>query len=536
MDECVTEGYELGVPSAQYLSALWQSSPRAMGCLQRQQEKFFVRDANPALVKLLSLPVDQIINTPVQAILTTDIDHSHYYWQALETCQAIIFEDRVTISGRVYWFSIEVVPVNSANNAAAHLIVTFTHKTTEVLLRESERRFRSLFEGVSLIGMQIYDRHRRVIGWNRASEDLYGYTREEALGQQLEDLIIPDSMRAFVIQAIDNWLDQGIPIPAHELTLRHKSGAPVEVFSSHMMLKNIWGEPELYCLDVDISDRKQAEIILREAQLKMMHSEKMSSLGKMVAGIAHEINNPISFIDGNLDYAKDYVKELLHLVNLYRTAYPDPDKTVQTALKNLDLDFIQDDFFKLATSMQVGTDRIRTIVDSLRNFSRLGETGAKVVDVHEGLDSTLTLLNHRLQITNSPIEVVKHYGHLTPILCYPGLLNQVFMNVITNAIDALRDTQLNRSASPPRIEISTVQLDQGQTVIAIRDNGPGIDVAVKERIFDPFFTTKPVGQGTGIGLAISHQIVTQQHQGQLLVKSISGQGTCFEIWLPLNLL
>ncbi|MEM7795334.1 MAG: ATP-binding protein [Cyanobacteria bacterium P01_C01_bin.118] len=529
MGERVAENYELSARSDHYLSALWQNSPRAMCCLQRQQGRFLFTDINPALGQLLVLPLEQLINCPIQDFFTTDIDHSQYYGHALETGQAVIFEDRITISGKLHWFSIEAVPINSAAESE-HLIVTFTRRTTEVALRQSEERFRSLFEGVSLIGMQIYDRQRRVIGWNSASEELYGYTREEAMGRQLEDLIIPDSMRTVVIQAIEDWVNHGTPIPASELTLRHKSGAPVEVFSSHMMLTNLQGDPELYCLDLDIRDRKLAENSLQTAQLKMIYGEKMSSLGQMVAGIAHEINNPISFIDGNLDHAKDYVQELLYLVSLYQQTYPNPKAEVQAALKSLDLDFIQADFSKLATSMQVGADRIRNIVDSLRKFSRLDETGAKVVDIHEGLDSTLTILQHRLNTSEIKIEVVKHYGAHTPILCYPGPLNQVFMNVLTNAIDALVDSQTKDNILSPRIEISTTQ--SHHTVITICDNGPGIEAAVITQIFDPFFTTKPVGYGTGMGLAISYQIVTEQHHGQLLVESTPGRGTCFEIRLP----
>ena len=527
----MAEDCDVSARSDHHLSALWQNSPRAMCCLQWQQGKFLFTDVNPALGQLLALPLEQLINRPIKDFFITEVDHSHYYEHALETGQVVMFEARMTISSKLHWFSIEAVPINSATETA-QLIVTFTRQTTEVALRQSEERFRSLFEGVSLIGMQIYDRQRRVIGWNSASEKLYGYTREEAMGRQLEDLIIPDSMRMVVIQAIEDWVEQGTPIPASELTLRHKSGSPVEVFSSHMMLTNLQGEPELYCLDLDIRDRKRAENSLQTAQLKMIYGEKMSSLGQMVAGIAHEINNPISFIDGNLDHAKDYIQELLYLVSLYQQAYPNPKKEVQAALESLDLDFLQEDFAKLATSMQVGADRIRNIVDSLRKFSRLDETGSKVVDIHEGLDSTLTILQHRLNTPEINIEVVKNYGAQAPILCYPGPLNQVFMNVLTNAIDALIESLAKNNISSPRIEISTTQSDHGRTVIAISDNGPGIEAAVITQIFDPFFTTKPVGQGTGMGLAISYQIVTEQHRGQLLVDSTPGQGTCFEIRLP----
>ena len=252
----------------------------------------------------------------------------------------------------------------------------------------------------------------------------------------------------------------------------------------------------------------------------------------MVAGIAHEINNPISFIDGNLVHAKDYLQDLLHLVTLYQNTYPNPSIEIQNVLQTIDFEFIQEDFSKLATSMQVGADRIRSIVDSLRNFSRIDETGAKAIDIHEGLNNTLTILHHRLQTTDPPIAVVKNYGNLSPIVCYPGPLNQVFMSILTNAIDVLIEQQETQRGAVPYIEISTAQANNNQMIITIRDNGPGISDAIKSQIFDPFFTTKPVGQGTGMGLAISYQIITQQHQGQLLVDSELGIGTCFEIRLP----
>ncbi|MEA5466631.1 ATP-binding protein [Leptothoe sp. PORK10 BA2] len=511
-----------------------------MCCLQWQGNRFLLTDVNPAMAQLLSAPVEQLIHCSFDDVLTADTDPTPYFWQALEGGQTVTFDHRVTLAESQYWFSIEVIPgvqptvEGAVSNVLLIIEDTTERRTTEMALRQSEDRFRSLFEGVPLIGMQVYDRNRRVVAWNRASEEIYGYTREEAMGQLLEDLIIPDSMRDMVVQAVDNWVQGGMPIPADELTLRHKSGAPVEVFSSHIMLTNLQGEPEMYCLDLDIRDRKQAQAALRQTQLILMQGEKMSSLGQMVAGIAHEINNPISFIDGNLDHAKDYVQELLHLVKLYQSAYPSPGPAIQTALENLDLDFLQADFLKLATSMQVGADRIRTIVDSLRNFSRLDETGAKLVDIHEGLNSTLTILRHRLQSTDMPIEVVKNYGSLPPIVCYPGPLNQVFMNVLTNAIDALGQRPRDQSPWSPQIEISTAQKDHGHIVISISDNGAGISEAAKAQIFDPFFTTKPVGQGTGMGLAISYQIVTQQHRGQLLLRSEPGGGTCFDIYLPMD--
>ena len=281
-------------------------------------------------------------------------------------------------------------------------------------------------------------------------------------------------------------------------------------------------------------DLQQTLVNLQQAQLKLVQSEKMSSLGQMVAGIAHEINNPVSFIHGNLEHALIYTEDVMRLLNLYRSNYPMPTAEIQETIEDIDLLFLQDDFPKLIQSMQNGTTRIRHIVQSLRTFSRLDEAAIKHVDLHDGIESTLVILNNRLkQTSNSPeIKLIRHYGDLIPVECYAGQLNQVFMNILSNAIDALEDEP---DLSNPTITLTTQLVDSEWVAIHIADNGPGIPDEILSRLFDPFFTTKPVGKGTGIGLSLSYQIVTEKHKGYLSCQSSPGQGAEFIIKLPVCL-
>ncbi|MEG4025984.1 ATP-binding protein [Microcoleus sp. S13C4] len=268
---------------------------------------------------------------------------------------------------------------------------------------------------------------------------------------------------------------------------------------------------------------------LKETQSQLIQTEKMSSLGQMVAGIAHEINNPVNFIGGNIDYANQYIEDLAGLVTLYQECYPNPPDAILERIEDIELEFLREDLPKTLSSMKMGADRIREIVISMRNFSRSDDAKMKSADIHEGIDSTLVILNHRLK---QGIEVIKQYGKLPALECYPAQLNQVFMNIISNAIDALEEVKKEDKGYSPTIWVSTEVTADNTVTVKIRDNGPGIASASAQQIFDPFFTTKSIGKGTGLGLAISYQILAKHH-GKIEVNSQIGQGTEFAITLPL---
>ena len=358
-----------------------------------------------------------------------------------------------------------------------------------------------------------------------------------------------------------------------EIKNRAKDGTYYWVYTTVVPFLNEQGEPDQYLsIRFDITERKQAEEALRKAelvsrqqaqnleltlnqlkqtQIQLIQSEKMSTVGQLVSGIAHEINNPLNFIHGNLEYGSQYIQLLLRLLNLYRQHHPETVPEIQALLKDSELDFAIADLPKLFDSMKVGTNRIQEIVLALRNFSRLDEAKVKSVDIHEGIESTLLILHNRLKGKpyHPEITTIKNYGKLPLVECYASQLNQVFINIISNAIDVLENQPI-----PRIIEISTSVVSQEEleiglgrknqeirdnssqpklAEITIANNGPSIPDEVQERLFDPFFTTKPIGKGTGLGLSISHHIIVEKHKGQLKCISSPGEGVKFVIAIPI---
>ena len=437
-------------------------------------------------------------------------------------------------------------------------------KLAKAQLQQQEEFLRSIYDGIEhpiFVVDVTSDGQFRYGGWNRACAHLVGITSDVVIGQLPEDVLGVENGKT-VTQKYQQCLRSGLPVVyEEELIFQAKTSWWITTLNP---LKDDVGQIyRLVGTGFDISDRKRAELALQaseaqlrqqaeeiqqtlqelqQAQMQLVQSEKMSGLGQLVAGVAHEINNPVNFIYGNLKHAGDYTQDLLNLIHLYQKFYPNPAEEIQQEVAAIDLDFLMDDLPKLLHSMKVGADRIQKIVASLRTFSRMDEAEMKAVSLAECIDSTLMILQNRTKAKpdRPKIEIIKHYADLPPVECYAGQLNQVFMNILSNAIDALEDSVANANHSTqagefaPTITIQTQQIQADAVQITIADNGSGIAEAVKARIFDPFFTTKPIGKGTGMGLSISYQIVTEKHRGTLSCCSTPETGTEFVIEIPIR--
>lgn len=321
----------------------------------------------------------------------------------------------------------------------------------------------------------------------------------------------------YLLVSASRWLGHPEEI---ELLQAVADSLAIAITQSHLYTQT---QDQVKLLDRALTD-------LKRTQSQLVQSEKMSSLGQLVAGIAHEINNPVNFIYGNLTYAEEYIQKLLNMIELFREAYPDPPPPIPQEIENQELDFIREDLPQILNSMKQGAERIRQIVLSLRNFSRVDEGEKKAVDLHEGIDNTLLLLQQRL---DDKISVIKDYSHLPKVECYPGQLNQVFMNLLSNSLDALAGLEQLEKVITIKTTVAENHPEQF-VAVTIADNGPGIPLEIQPKIFDPFFTTKPVGKGTGLGLAVSYQIITEVHGGQISVHSPPSGGTEVIVEIPIK--
>lgn len=494
---------------------------------------------------------------------------------------------------------------------------------------ESEAQLQHLVETIEDYAIYQLDREGCVVSWNIGAERIHGYTEAEMIGQSVTRLYPPEAIAAgkfeqerqtalatghfqdeservrkdgsrFWVHSVLTTLHdrhgnfQGFTKVTRDITDRKQHEALLQQTNEILEQRVAERTAELLAanelLRREIEERQEVEAKLRRSekrlrrhgeqlrrllrQLKntqahLVQAEKMSSLGQLVAGVAHEINNPVNFISGNLTHARQYLHDLLDVLALYRKHYPEPALEIQARELAIDLDFLITDLPALLNSMMLGADRIHQIVLSLRNFSRHDQAACKAVDIHQGIDSTLLILRHQLTLPNGrqTITVEKDYGDLPLVECYPGQLNQVFMNLLSNAIDAIAErfapseqapccdrftegpspettsdpgqsTAVAQgkllSASTPTLRIQTEQTDPNWITIHIADNGIGIPAALKQQLFDPFFTTKPVGKGTGLGLSISYQIIVERHRGHLDCYSQPGVGTTFTIRIPLR--
>ncbi len=456
------------------------------------------------------------------------------------------------------------VPLLDESGIPQHLLIICEditeRKRAEEALRESESHYRRIVETASE-GVWLFDADSKTTFLNSRMAQMLGYKVEEIQGQSLFQFIDEESHE--LAQIYVNRRHHGIQ-ERYDFKFRRQDGSSLWAIVSATPIFDPRGQfVGVLRMITDISERKRTEGALLESKCKLkakntrlkqtlnklqqtqtqlIQNEKMASLGQMVAGIAHEINNPICFIDGNIVYANQYASDLLHLLELYAKHYPQPVTEIKNEIETIDLDFLIADFPKLLKSMKEGANRIRQIVISLRNFSRLDEAEIKQVHIDEGIDSTLLILQHRLKkgLQHQEIQVEKNYGELPLVECYAGALNQVFFHIINNAIDALES-----QPQPRRITICTemetedrektgVTTSTQSVIIRFADNGPGIRETIQQRIFDPFFTTKPIGAGKGLGLSISHSIIIDKHGGKLTCNSTVGKGTEFAIALPIS--
>ncbi|CAD5921681.1 hypothetical protein PCC9214_00700 [Planktothrix tepida] len=424
-------------------------------------------------------------------------------------------------------------------------------RNAEQALRNSEKRYATLAE-ISPVGIFHTDNNGNCLYVNQRWCEIAGLTIEEAMGKGWSRALYPpDQMKVF--QDWENCAKNQVQFGS-EYRLQRPDGKITWVYGQAAAEINSDGEILAYVGTItDITDRKQAEEAMRQAkeeaeialtnfrkaQTQLIQAEKMSSLGQLVAGVAHEINNPVNFIYGNLTHAQEYTDTLLSLIKLYQDHYPNPSPEIIDFSEEWDVNFLIEDIHNILKSMKMGANRIREIVLSLRNFSRLDEAEMKAVDIHEGIDNTLLILHNRLKDNSQrqAIQVIKKYGRIPLVECYAGQLNQVFMNLISNAIDALESSSpsfTQQQQNPHQITIQTELFDPQWIRIKIADNGIGMPETVKSNLFNPFFTTKPVGKGTGLGLSISYQIIVERHKGSIQCHSQLGQGTEFIIEIPLR--
>jgi PAS domain S-box-containing protein len=509
-------------------------------------------DVNEQMLLLYGVNRDEVTKMSIPVDFSSPdnpIEELPKIWEKVINGDRQLFEWKAKRPHDNYTFDVEVflrrVTLNSQDIILANVRDINERKQAEAEI-QAKQHFIQRITDSSPSTIYIYDLEKQQnIYANHEIAAILGYSSQEIqeMGKNLFQTIIhPEDLEkvASGFQEIATAKDG--EIQESEYRVRKADGEYCWLYSRDTVFtRNPYGDVTQFLgVATDITERKLAEIELQNTlhelkitQAQLIQSEKMSSLGQMVAGVAHEINNPVNFIHGNITPATQYAQDVLGILELYQQHYPNPPEDIQEEIEAVELEFLKEDFIKMLNSMKQGTQRIREIVLSLRNFSRLDEAQFKAVNIHEGIDSTLMILQNRLKAKpNFPeIQIVKNYASLPLVDCFPSQLNQVLMNILANAIDALES---QKSLTTPQIQIHTKLLENNRVAIHLLDNGSGIPAPIQSKLFDPFFTTKEVGKGTGLGLSISYQIVVNKHGGNLSLFSIPGEGTEFRIEIPVN--
>jgi PAS domain S-box-containing protein len=518
-----------------------------------QGEEFRCIALNPAMTRIVLIPAEQILGKTITEMMDTlDTKNCHqHYRQCLHTGKVVSYEQKFRINGKFSYWLLTVAPIYE-QGTINKLVVTAhdisARKNAEAQVKEKEDFLLSIYDGCSnsIFVINVLENNHFVLGGCNAacekatklkSAEIIGKTTVEIFGEEIgskmqqlyikciasespityEEYILVDGQKAWGLTTLN-------PVKDNSGKIYRLIGTTTEITE----IKNIQAKLETKAQELEDNVRK-----LASAQAQLIQTEKMSSLGQLVAGIAHEINNPNNFIYGNISFAQEYIQRLLDLLEVYQDCYPRPTESIKRKVKAIDLDFIRDDLPLLLNSIEQGSERIEEIVTSLRNFARMDEAEYKSVDIHSGINNTLNLLEYRLKTQNyrTQIQVIKNFANLPLINCYAGQLNQVFMNILLNAIDALEESETLQ----PKIHISTEMNQDKIFIMKISNNGLSIPKSIQKKIFDPFFTTKSVGKGTGMGLSISYQIITEKHGGTLECISETQIGTTFIIKIPQKL-